>query len=122
MAVVIRMQVTGKLKQHAYRIVVQDLRTRRQGKVIELLGHYDPRSKDLTKQVSVSKDRAMYWLTVGAQPSDTVWSIFKQEGIQFVRKSARKARMHKASKAHRKAAMAKAKAGGKPAKAAQAKQ
>lgn len=68
----IRMQRLGRRNRPFYRINAIDKRTRRNGKVIENLGWYDPIAKDESKQLSLNADRIKYWLSVGAQPSDTV--------------------------------------------------
>ncbi len=68
----IRMQRLGRRNRPFYRINAIDKRTRRDGKVIENLGWYDPIAKDESKQLSLNGERIKYWLSVGAQPSDTV--------------------------------------------------
>lgn len=70
MAVRIRLSRTGKKNQPSFRVVVADQRTKRDGRVIETLGFYNP----LTDPTTVKIDRARfdYWLSVGAQPSDPV--------------------------------------------------
>jgi len=76
LAVVIRLKRGGGKKQPHYRIVVADSRKARDGKIIEKLGYYDP--KNGQEAASVDRDRANYWLSQGAQMSDTVRSIFKK--------------------------------------------
>lgn len=68
----IRMQRLGRKSRPFYRISAIDSRTRRDGRVIEQLGWYDPLAKDEAKQVHLEIDRVKHWLSVGAQPSDTV--------------------------------------------------
>ena len=51
------------------------------GRVIEELGWYDPNARDPEKQVMLKRDRVEYWLGVGAQPSETVRSLLKRQGI-----------------------------------------
>ena len=58
-----------------------DSRKPRDGKVIEELGWYDPEAKEADKQVSLNRERIEYWLSVGAQPSDTVRDLLKRQGI-----------------------------------------
>ena len=58
-----------------------DIRTRRDGREIEQLGFYDPCNKDEDKQFHVKADRVQYWLSVGAQPSETVAALLKKAGI-----------------------------------------
>ena len=82
MAVRIRLKKTGRKHQPAYRIVAVDSRAKRDGKVIETLGHYDPLAKDESKQVVFNRERVQYWLSVGAQPSDTVSNMIKRADIK----------------------------------------
>jgi small subunit ribosomal protein S16 len=63
-----------------------DTRSPRDGRAIEELGWYDPNSKDADKQLSLHRERIEYWLSVGAQPSDTVSDLLKRQGIS-VRKT-----------------------------------
>jgi len=70
MAVKIRLRKTGRKRQPSYRIVVADSESPRDGRFIELLGHYFPRAKDKEFDVDVEKARA--WLSKGATPSETV--------------------------------------------------
>jgi small subunit ribosomal protein S16 len=72
----------GRRHRPFYRIGVFDSRTRRDGKTIEELGFYDPMAGDEAKQVRLDRDRAMYWLSRGARPSETVASIFKRHDVQ----------------------------------------
>ena len=72
------MKKTGRKNQPCYRIVAADSRGKRDGKVLEVLGHYDPLAKDEKKQVAVKRDRVQHWLGVGAKPSDTVANILKR--------------------------------------------
>jgi small subunit ribosomal protein S16 len=77
--VVIRLRRTGKTKQPSYRLVVADKRSPRDGKFIEIIGHYNPIRQP--KVLVVKGDRARYWLGVGAQPSDTVVHLLKQVNV-----------------------------------------
>jgi len=79
MAAVIRLSRFGKRHHPTYRVVVTDSRKARNGQFIEQLGFYDPNLK--IPDVRFVYDRVMYWLGVGAQPSDTVRSLLKQKGI-----------------------------------------
>ena len=74
--VVIRLRRTGKKKQPHYRVVVTDKRSPRDGKFIEIIGHYIPIRQP--KVLEIKADRARYWLSVGAQPSDTVRYLLKK--------------------------------------------
>ena len=58
-----------------------DHHKRRNGRVLEYVGHYDPRNKNVEKQVTLKLDRCAYWLSVGAQPSRTVASLMKRKGL-----------------------------------------
>jgi small subunit ribosomal protein S16 len=75
----IRLRRTGKTKQPSYRLVVADSRSPRDGKFIEIIGHYNPVRQP--KVLEINGERARYWLGVGAQPSDTVARLLKQQSI-----------------------------------------
>ncbi len=75
----IRLRRTGKKKQPSYRLVVADLRSPRDGKFIEIIGHYHPVLQP--KELVVKNDRARYWLGTGAQPSETVVRLLKQVNV-----------------------------------------
>lgn len=75
----IRLRRIGKTKQPSYRVVVADSRSPRDGKFIEIIGHYNPIRQP--KVLEINADRARYWLMNGAQPSDTVVYLFKQKNI-----------------------------------------
>jgi small subunit ribosomal protein S16 len=72
----IRLRRTGKTKQPSYRVVITDSRAPRDGKFIEIIGHYLPVRQP--KELSINAERARYWLSVGAQPSDAVVRLLKQ--------------------------------------------
>ncbi|MEM6283741.1 MAG: 30S ribosomal protein S16 [Chloroflexota bacterium] len=74
----IRMQRVGLKRQPSYRIVVTDSRKARNGNVIERIGHHNPRTRPETNVIA--EDRALYWLSVGAQPSDAVRRIMGVTG------------------------------------------
>ncbi len=78
MAVKIRLKRMGKIRQPYYRIVVADSRTKRDGRVIEEIGKYHP--KQDPSFIYVDSERALYWLGVGAQPSEPVAAILKVTG------------------------------------------
>ncbi|HEV2456528.1 MAG TPA: 30S ribosomal protein S16 [Verrucomicrobiae bacterium] len=78
MAVKIRMKRVGTKNMPAFRIVVADSRSPRDGKFIEEIGTYNPLKKG--ENFSLKLDRAQYWLGKGAQPSDTVASFIKKAG------------------------------------------
>ena len=75
----IRLRRTGKKKQASYRVVVADKESPRDGRFIETIGHYNPRTDPPT--VVIQADRALYWLSQGAQPSDPVARMLKKQGI-----------------------------------------
>lgn len=90
MAVKIRMTRLGRTHRPFYRICAFDSRTARDGRHIEILGHYDPLIEDATKRETVNAERIRYWLSVGAQPSETVRSIIKRAGIELPKKKKKK--------------------------------
>jgi small subunit ribosomal protein S16 len=77
-AVKIRLKRMGKIRTPFYRIVVADSRTKRDGRVIEEIGTYNPKTEPST--ISVISERAQYWLGVGAQPTEAVAAILKLTG------------------------------------------
>ena len=76
MAVKIRLQRFGTKKKPYYRIVAADSRNKRDGRFLEQVGTYNPMVKP--EAVSIVKDRFDYWVSVGAQPSDTVASLVRR--------------------------------------------
>jgi len=78
MAVKIRLTRKGKKKQPTYRVVVADERSPRDGRYIEQIGRYDPRQEPSV--VEIENERAEYWLSVGAQPSDAVRELLELSG------------------------------------------
>ena len=74
----IRLRRTGKKKQPSYRVVVADSRAPRDGRFIEIIGFYNPRTDPPT--VQIKEDRALYWLSQGAQLSDPVARLLKKQG------------------------------------------
>ncbi|MCD6205762.1 MAG: 30S ribosomal protein S16 [Candidatus Marinimicrobia bacterium] len=79
MAVRIRLLRMGRKKKPFYRIVVMDSRTRRDGRYIDKVGHYDPLKKPA--EVTIDRDKVINWLEKGAEPSKTVFNILQKEGI-----------------------------------------
>ena len=77
MAVKIRFKRMGAKKAPFYRIVVADSRSPRNGAFIEELGYYNP----ATKETQIEADKAKDWVGTGAQPTETVRSLFKKNGI-----------------------------------------
>lgn len=83
MATKIRLQRHGRKGYAHYTVVVADSRAPRDGKFIERLGSYDPNTNPATIQLNF--DRALYWLEVGAQPTDTANFILKREGVLMMK-------------------------------------
>ena len=79
MATRIRLKRTGARHQPHYRVVVVDQRKSRDGRSIEEIGYYNPRTDPAT--IDINEDRALYWLGVGAQPSETVRSLLEKTGV-----------------------------------------
>ena len=79
MAVKLRLTRLGKKKQPFYRIVAVDSRTRRDGKYIEKVGHYNPLPDPA--EVLVDEEKVIQWLKKGATPSDTVKNLLTKKGI-----------------------------------------
>ena len=78
----------GKKKQPIYKVVAADARAPRDGKFLESIGIYNPLTDPHT--VEIKEDRALYWLSVGAQPTDTVKSLLSQKGIILKRELTRR--------------------------------
>jgi small subunit ribosomal protein S16 len=79
MAVKIRLKRMGAKKAPFYRVVVADARAPRDGRFIEEIGYYNPLTDPA--QVKIDVEKALKWLKTGAQPSDTVKSLLRKEGI-----------------------------------------
>ncbi len=79
MAVHIRLRRTGKTKAPAYRLVAADSRAPRDGKFIETLGHYNPRSEPA--ELVVKADRVRHWIKSGARPTATARALLVKSGI-----------------------------------------
>ena len=78
MAVKIKLKRMGKIHAPYYRIIVADARTKRDGRAIEEIGKYHPKSEP--SFIAVDSERAQHWLSVGAQPTDPVRKILKITG------------------------------------------
>ncbi|MBD5356605.1 MAG: 30S ribosomal protein S16 [Bacteroides sp.] len=83
MATKIRLQRHGRKGYAYYPIVVADSRAPRDGRFIERIGSYNPNTNPAT--ISLDFDRALYWVEVGAQPTDTVRSILSKEGVMLMK-------------------------------------
>ncbi len=81
MAVVIRMKRTGRRNRPCYRISVAHKSFARNGRTLDNLGVYDPASPKEELRLTLNVERAQFWLSQGAMPSDTVRSIFKRQGV-----------------------------------------
>lgn len=77
----IRLKRMGRRNRAFFRICAFDSREERDGRSIEQLGTYDPMEKDESKKVILKRERIEYWLSVGAQPTETVASILKNNKI-----------------------------------------
>jgi len=76
----IRLRRTGAKKQASYRVVVAESTSPRDGKFIEILGHYNPRTDPPTLVIK-DEERLTHWLSVGAQPTDSMKRILESKGI-----------------------------------------
>jgi len=74
----IRLRRTGTTKRPYYRVVVADSKCWRDGRFVEVLGHYDPRREPAVVQIDT--ERAKHWISQGARPSETVASLLKKSG------------------------------------------
>ena len=75
----IRLARVGAKRQPSYRVVVADQRSPRDGRFIEIIGHYNPRTEPAT--MVVKEDRALFWLGRGAQPTEAVARILDKTGV-----------------------------------------
>ncbi|HEX4225294.1 MAG TPA: 30S ribosomal protein S16 [Pseudonocardiaceae bacterium] len=78
MAVKIKLQRLGKIREPYYRVVIADSRTRRSGRAIETIGKYHPKNEP--SFIEIDSDRAQYWLGVGAQPTEPVQHLLEITG------------------------------------------
>lgn len=74
----IRLARMGKKKQPSYRVVVADVEAKRDGRIVERIGHYNPLAG--SGEYQIDESRALYWLSVGAQPSGAVKQLLKRQG------------------------------------------
>ena len=86
MSVKLRLKRFGRRHQSFFRVNAIDSRSPRDGRVVEELGWYNPNAQDPDQQVMLHRDRVEYWLGVGAQPSETVRSLLKRQGIATAKK------------------------------------
>lgn len=78
--VVLRLKRMGRRHRPFYRVCAMDRRVPVDGKAIEEIGWYDPMAKNEDQQIKLKLDRVEHWLSVGAQPSDTVRSLIRKAG------------------------------------------
>ncbi len=88
MAVKLRLKRMGKKKQPIYKVVAADSRSPRDGKFIEAIGTYNPKSEPAA--VVIKEERALHWLNVGAQPTTTVRNLLSAQGIFLKRQLQKK--------------------------------
>lgn len=88
MAVKLRLRRMGKKRQPVYKVVAADARAPRDGRIIEAIGLYNPKTEPTT--LEIAEDRAMYWLGVGAQPTTTVKNLLSSLGIIYKRELVKK--------------------------------
>jgi len=79
LAVKLRLRRMGKKRQPVYKVVAADVRSPRDGKFIEAIGLYNPKTEPAT--IEIEQERALYWLGVGAQPTDTVKNLLSKTGV-----------------------------------------
>lgn len=77
----IRLQRLGRRNRPFFRISVIDERVKRDGRLVEELGWYDPIAKDESKQMQLNEERAKFWIGRGAKPSDTMMDIFAKRNL-----------------------------------------
>jgi small subunit ribosomal protein S16 len=78
----IRMRRAGSKNRPVFRIVVTESKSARDGRFVEVLGHYNPRTKP--EQVDIDRERLAHWLGSGAQPSDTVRTLIARDVVEVV--------------------------------------
>lgn len=81
MAVKLRLRRMGKKRQPVYKVVAADARSPRDGKIIEAIGLYNPKTEPAT--IEINAERALYWLGVGAQPTITVNNLLSKSGVNL---------------------------------------
>jgi small subunit ribosomal protein S16 len=95
----LRLKRFGRRNRPYYRLAAMDARTKRDGRTIEELGTFDPVHKDADKRVTLNTERIQYWLSVGAQPSETVTAMLRKNGIEVKESKQSKNRKKKAAAA-----------------------
>lgn len=92
MAVKLRLTRFGRLNHPTYRVCATEASFKRDGRLIETLGYYLPKAPRADDQVSLNAERIRYWLSVGAQPSETVASLIRKSGIELPARKPRPSR------------------------------
>ncbi len=77
----IRLSRTGRKHYHTFRIVAADSKSPRDGRFIEVVGSYNPNIATEADKVTIDRAKVESWLSKGAQPTPTVWSLFRKQGI-----------------------------------------
>jgi len=77
----IRLSRVGRTHRQLFRLVACDSRAPRDGKAIEILGHYDPMKVEESEKLVLNEERVRHWIGVGAQPSEAVWIMLRKKGI-----------------------------------------
>lgn len=95
MVVKLRLKRFGRLNHPTYRVCATDAQKPRDGRVIETLGYYLPKEKRKEEQVKLDNERVAYWLSVGAQPSETVASLIVRTGGKLSERKQRAKRKRK---------------------------
>ena len=90
MAVKLRVKRFGRMNHPTYRVVAADVHAPRDGRIIETLGYYLPKAPSHVEQVKLNDERIGYWLSVGAQPTETVRSMIAKAGIELPTKTKKK--------------------------------
>lgn len=103
MSVKLRLTRFGRLNHPTYRVCAADSRAKRDGRVIETLGYYLPKAPREQDQLTVEAERISYWLSVGAQPSETVASLLKRVGIALPQRADQRRDARQAADKKRKA-------------------
>ena len=104
----IRLRRIGKKKQPYYRVVVADQRAPRDGDFVEVIGHYNPRTQPST--IELNEERVKHWLSVGAQPTETVHRVLHKAGLTDVEPPKRVTKQSRAEREAEAAAAAAAQA------------
>ena len=89
LAVVLRLKRFGRLNHPTYRICAADARFPRDGRIIETLGYYLPKAPREGEQLKLNRERIIHWLSVGAQPSETVTGLIRRSDIAMPQRNKR---------------------------------